>query len=91
MRGGRADKRLVEIPAKTSRSKKIENHHCKRNKIKKQDRPSNSRTYSSVLISGDYDIARFLLASGSFGDSLNHAYRADEEGEARRFLYCFDR
>jgi HrpA-like RNA helicase len=46
---------------------------------------------SSALISGDYDIARFLLASGSFGDSLNHAYKSDSEREARRFLYGIDR
>src|SRR5437016_7324936 len=46
---------------------------------------------SGALISEDYDMARCLLASGSFGDSLNHAYRIDGEGDARRFLYSFDR
>jgi hypothetical protein len=46
---------------------------------------------SSALISGDYDMARWLLASGSFGDSLNHAYKSEREREARRFLYGFDR
>jgi hypothetical protein len=40
---------------------------------------------------GDYDMARFLLASGSFSDSLNHSYKTDEEGVARRLLYSFDR
>src|SRR5213594_4335434 len=53
--------------------------------------PDFSHMISSALISGDYDIARFLLASGSFGDSLNHAYKTDEEGAARRLLYGFDR
>jgi hypothetical protein len=36
-------------------------------------------------------MARWLLASGSFGDSLNHAYKSEREREARRFLYGFDR
>ena len=53
--------------------------------------PDFAHMISSALISGDYDIARFLLASGSFGDSLNHAYRTDAEGDARRLLYRFDR
>jgi len=53
--------------------------------------PDFAHMISSALISQDYDIARFLLASGSFGDSLNHAYKSDEEGNARRFLYGFDR
>jgi HrpA-like RNA helicase len=53
--------------------------------------PDFAHMISSALISQDYDIARFLLASGSFGDSLNHAYKTDEEGNARRFLYSFDR
>jgi HrpA-like RNA helicase len=53
--------------------------------------PDFAHMISSALISGDYDMARFLLASGSFGDSLNHAYKTDEEGVARRLLYGFDR
>ncbi len=53
--------------------------------------PDFSHMISSALISGDYDMARFLLASGSFGDSLNHAYKSDVEGIARRLLYGFDR
>ncbi len=53
--------------------------------------PDFAHMISSALISQDYDIARFLLASGAFGDSLNHAYKSDEEGNARRFLYGFDR
>ena len=53
--------------------------------------PDFSHTISSALISGDYEMARFLLASGAFGDSLNHAYKSDAEGVARRLLYAFDR
>jgi HrpA-like RNA helicase len=53
--------------------------------------PDFAHMISSALISQDYDIARFLLASGSFGDSLNHAYKSDAEGNARHFLYSFDR
>src|SRR6266571_2114937 len=53
--------------------------------------PDFSHMISSALISGDYDTARFLLASGSFGDSLNHAYKSDHEAVARRLLYSFDR
>ena len=46
---------------------------------------------SSALVSGDYPAARFFLASGAFGDSLNHAYRSDFEAQARQMLYGFDR
>jgi hypothetical protein len=46
---------------------------------------------SSALISGDYDMARFFLASGAFGDSLNHAYKSELEGIARELLYAFDK
>src|SRR5438309_5687552 len=53
--------------------------------------PDFAHMIASALISQDYEIARFLLASGSFGDSLNHAYKSDDEGNARRFLYSFDR
>jgi HrpA-like RNA helicase len=53
--------------------------------------PDFAHMISSALISGDYDMARFLLASGSFGDSLSHAYKSDMEGTARRLLYGFDR
>jgi HrpA-like RNA helicase len=53
--------------------------------------PDFAHMISSALISGDYDTARFLLASGSFGDSLNHAYKSDSERGARQFLYNFDR
>jgi HrpA-like RNA helicase len=53
--------------------------------------PDFSHMISSALVSGDYAMARFLLASGSFGDSLNHAYRTDAEANARRLLYSFDK
>ncbi len=53
--------------------------------------PDFSHMISSALISGDYHMARFLLASGAFGDSLNHAYKSDMEAIARKFLYAFDK
>ena len=53
--------------------------------------PDFAHMVSSALISGDYEMARFLLASGAFGDSLNHAYRSDAEGVARQLLYGLDR
>jgi HrpA-like RNA helicase len=52
--------------------------------------PDFAHMISSALISGDYQMARFLLSSGAFGDSLNHAYRTDMEDVACRFLYAFD-
>ena len=52
--------------------------------------PDFAHMISSALISGDYQMARFLLACGSFGDSLNHAYKTDFEPMARDFLYNFD-
>ena len=52
--------------------------------------PDFAHMISSALISGDYDMARWLLASGAFGDSLNHAYKSEGERQARRFLYGFD-
>lgn len=53
--------------------------------------PDFAHMISNALISEDYQMARFLLASGAFGDSLNHAYRADMEDVACRLLYGFDR
>ena len=53
--------------------------------------PDFAHMISGALISGDYQMARFLLACGSFGDSLNHAYKTDFEPMARDFLYKFDR
>ncbi|HUK79188.1 MAG TPA: helicase-related protein, partial [Nitrososphaerales archaeon] len=53
--------------------------------------PDFAHMISSALLSKDYQMARFLLACGSFGDSLNHAYKTDFEPIARDFLYKFDR
>ena len=53
--------------------------------------PDYAHMISTALVAEDYEMARFLLASGSFGDSLNHAYRTDMERTARQFLYGFDR
>lgn len=53
--------------------------------------PDFAHMISGALISGDYYMARFFLASGAFGDSLNHAYKTDMEGVARDFLYALDR
>jgi len=53
--------------------------------------PDVAHMVASALIAGDYDMARFLLASGAFGDSLNHAWKTELEGLARHFLYAFDK
>lgn len=53
--------------------------------------PDYAHMISAALISGEYDVARFLLASGAFGDSLNHAYKSEMEGMALEFLYAFDK
>lgn len=53
--------------------------------------PDFAHMISSALMSGDYEMARFFLASGAFGDSLNHAYKSELEGLARHFLYAFDK
>lgn len=53
--------------------------------------PDFAHMISGALISGDYYMARFFLASGAFGDSLNHAYKTDMEGAAREYLYALDR
>jgi HrpA-like RNA helicase len=46
---------------------------------------------SSALMKNEYDVARFFLACGSFGDSLNHAYKTESEVVARQFLYAYDK
>jgi hypothetical protein len=53
--------------------------------------PDFSHMISSAVISGDYEMARFLLAGGAFGDSLNHAYKSDAGNAALPLLYGFDR
>lgn len=52
--------------------------------------PDFSHMISDALISEDYEVARFLLASGSFGDSLNHAYKLESEALALEYLYGLD-
>ncbi len=53
--------------------------------------PDFAHMISSALISDDYEMAGFLLASGAFGDSLNHAYKSDMEDIACNLLYGFDK
>jgi HrpA-like RNA helicase len=53
--------------------------------------PDFAHMIASALIYGDLSLARFLLAAGAFGDSLNHAYKSDHENMARELLYGFDR
>ncbi len=52
--------------------------------------PDYSHMISEALLRNEYDIARFLLASGSFGDSLNHAYKSEMEALALEFMYGLD-
>ena len=84
-----AENWLVEIGAIDRRTRKTTWKGLLMSEIPYE--PDFAHMISSALISQDYDIARFILASGAFGDSLNHAYKSDEEGNARRFLYGFDR
>jgi hypothetical protein len=53
--------------------------------------PDFAHMISTALVDGDYLSARFFLACGAFGDSLNHAYKTDREVAARELLYAFDR
>ena len=53
--------------------------------------PDFSHMISEAILRGDKDAARFLLAAGSFGDSLNHAYRTEMEALACEYLYGLDR
>ena len=53
--------------------------------------PDFSHMVSKAILEEDYDVARFLLASGSFGDSLNHAYKSEMEVVACEFLYALDK
>ncbi len=84
-----AENWLVEIGAIDRRTRKTTWKGLLMSEIPYE--PDFAHMISSALISHDYDIARFLLASGSFGDSLNHAYKSEAEGNARRLLYSFDR
>jgi HrpA-like RNA helicase len=80
---------LAEIGAIDRRSRRITEKGLLMSEIPYE--PDFAHMISSALIAGDYQMARFLLASGAFGDSLNHAYRADMEEVACRLLYGFDR
>ncbi|MDG6994536.1 MAG: hypothetical protein JRN52_01325 [Nitrososphaerota archaeon] len=53
--------------------------------------PDYAHMISEALMRGEYDVARFLLASGAFGDSLNHAYKSEMEAVALEFLYALDK
>ena len=52
--------------------------------------PDFAHMISEALMEDDYTVARFLLASGAFGDSLNHAYKLDSEALALEYLYGLD-
>jgi HrpA-like RNA helicase len=84
-----AEKWLTDIGAIEQRTSKITDKGLLMSEIPYE--PDFAHMISDALISGDYDIASFLLACGAFGDSLNHAYRTDMEGVAKDFLYTFDR
>lgn len=53
--------------------------------------PDFAHMISEAIVRGHRDIARFLLAAGAFGDSLNHAYRTEMEAVAIEFLYALDK
>ncbi|MDG6914119.1 MAG: hypothetical protein JRN44_01715 [Nitrososphaerota archaeon] len=53
--------------------------------------PDFAHLISDALVMNDYEMAGFFLASGAFGDSLNHAYKVDYERSAQQFLYRMDR
>lgn len=53
--------------------------------------PDFAHMISEAIVRGHRDIARFLLAAGAFGDSLNHAYRTEMEAAAIEFLYALDK
>jgi HrpA-like RNA helicase len=52
--------------------------------------PDFSHMISEALMDENYDVARFLLAAGAFGDSLNHAYKMESEAIALEYLYGLD-
>jgi len=84
-----AENWLTEIGAIKSRSGKITLKGCLMSEIPYE--PDFSHMIASALISCEYEVARFLLACGAFGDSLNHAYKSNMESVARQFLYAFDK
>ncbi len=71
-----------------------ENHAITRKGILMSEIPFDqdfAHMISEALLRDDYDVARFLLASGSFGDSLNHAYKSEMESVAVEYLYGLDK
>ena len=84
-----AENWLIEIGAINARTHSITEKGLLMSEIPYE--PDFAHMISDALISGDYAEARFLLACGAFGDSLNHAYRTEMEGVAKDFLYTFDR
>jgi HrpA-like RNA helicase len=53
--------------------------------------PDYANMIAQAILSNEYDVARFFLACGAFGDSLNHSFKSEMEGLARQFLYEFDK
>ena len=53
--------------------------------------PDYANMISQAILASDYDVARFFLASGAFGDSLNHSYKSEMEALAKQFLYEQDK
>jgi len=53
--------------------------------------PDFAHMISEAIVRGDLLAARYLLAAGSFGDSLNHAYKTEMEALAMEFLYSLDK
>ncbi len=84
-----AENWLMEIGAINARTHSITEKGLLMSEIPYE--PDFAHMISSALIAGEYPQARFLLACGAFGDSLNHAYRTEMERVAKDFLYTFDR
>lgn len=53
--------------------------------------PDYANMISQAILASDYDVAKFFLASGAFGDSLNHSYKSEMEALAKQFLYELDK
>ena len=53
--------------------------------------PDFAHMISEAIVRGNYGVARFLLAAGAFGDSLNHAFKTEMETQASEFLYGLDK
>src|SRR6202166_749633 len=80
---------LVEIGAIDSRTQEITEKGLLMSEVPYD--PDFAHMISRALISGDYEIAMLLLASGAFGDSLTHAWKTHMEGIARQLLYGLDK